>query len=205
MAILDDWFYTELEHIRHKWQKFVTSCYIIGGRVVTVPEERDDITGASVVIPVVHHEVHEGETFQASYYNGAVANAGTIEILLVTAAAHTAHLTFDVAAGGDAHVELLQNVTVNVAGTAITERNLNRTASDGDVTVTATHTPTVVGGQVLSTFLAPGGTGPRAAGGTGRPSTEWLLAKSKNYLIRGTNVSGNNQPMSIVVQWYEEE
>jgi hypothetical protein len=33
MALRDDWWYAELNHIYNKWQKFITSCYIVGGRV----------------------------------------------------------------------------------------------------------------------------------------------------------------------------
>lgn len=36
MSIASDWFYPELNNIRHKWQKFVTSCYIVGGRMTTL-------------------------------------------------------------------------------------------------------------------------------------------------------------------------
>ena len=33
MSITSDWFYPELNNIKHKWQKFVTSCYVVGGRM----------------------------------------------------------------------------------------------------------------------------------------------------------------------------
>ena len=43
MALRDDWWYAELNNIYHKWQKFITSCYIVGGRVA--------IAGTPTVIP----------------------------------------------------------------------------------------------------------------------------------------------------------
>ena len=36
MSITSDWFYPELNNIKHKWQKFVTSCYIVGGRMTAL-------------------------------------------------------------------------------------------------------------------------------------------------------------------------
>lgn len=36
VSIASDWFYPELQHYRHKWQKFVTSCYVVGGRMTTL-------------------------------------------------------------------------------------------------------------------------------------------------------------------------
>jgi len=49
MAIVDDWFYTELNNIRHKWQQFVTSSFIVGGRVAVDGTVTSTISGRVVL------------------------------------------------------------------------------------------------------------------------------------------------------------
>lgn len=168
----------------------------------------DDITGALATIPVVHHEVHEGDTFQVSYKSPddtPIADDGNMDILLQTGARY-AHLVFDIRAGGPAEVLFYEDTEVSDAGTAMTEHNMKR-YSETAATVTATYTPTVTGaGTLLHDSLLPGGTGAGKSrtGGTVRDNTEWILKLNSNYLIRGTNRAGNAQPMSNIAQWYEE-
>jgi hypothetical protein len=166
----------------------------------------DDITGAQAVIPTEHYEVHEGETFQSSYKSpddGAIADNASLEILLQTGSAYP-HMTFSVAAGGDCEVLFYEDTTTSDVGTALVENNMQR-YSTNVATLTATHTPTVSGvGTLLHNSFEPGGRGPQAPGGTGRSNTEWVLDINTVYLVRATNRAGTAQPMSIVVQWYEE-
>lgn len=164
----------------------------------------DEITGALTTIPVVHHEVHEGETFQASTYNDSIADDATMMLLLRTGSARWPHMTFGVAAGGDAEVELLENPQVNNVGTGLTVYNMKRSTTTAPTTQVS-QAPAIAGGTLLAHFLNPGGTGANfSAGGTARADSEWILARSSNYVIRITNRSGAAAPVSILVQWYEE-
>ena len=166
--------------------------------------EMDEITGAQVTIPVVHHEVHEAEMFTVSLVALAVANNAAIEILLRVGATEYAHFTFFASCGGTAEIELVENPTVNVQGTAMVEFN-NQRPSAHLAEVSAFHTPTVVGGTVILEGILPGGTGGNSAGGLLRNSTEFILKLNEDYVIRVTNRSGNAKAASIIAQWYEED
>jgi len=167
------------------------------------PALTDEITGAAVTIPVVHHEVHEGETFSQSLFAQVVANGDDIVLMLRTGATLFGHLTFTVAAGGDAQCRLHENPVVTNAGNVFTPRNMKRT-STSTAQIVASGGPTYTDGTILTSFLVPGGTGGNAQGGVGRQGTEWILQLNTDYLIELTNIAGNNQPLSIVAQWYEE-
>jgi hypothetical protein len=172
-----------------------------------VPESQvllvDSITGALSTIPVVHHEVHEGETFEVSWFDANVANNGVLAILLQVGNTHSPHLTFNVACGGDCQVELIEGPTVNAAGTPLVISNMHRQGG-GASSCIATHTPNVAGGDVLLNIAQPGGSGPHATGSTTRSNVERVLHRGWYYLIRGTNLSGGAQIMSVQLGWYEE-
>ncbi len=212
MSVLSDWFYPELRAMYAKMQTFVTPIFVVGGKTQAVlvaggdESQSDQITGAVVTIPVVHHEIHEGETFSASYKSadGApIADDAPIEILLQTGLKY-AHLVFSVAAGGDAEIAFYEGTTVSDVGTALTENNMKRYSVNA-ATVTATYMPTITAdGTLLLNIFLPGGTGPQALGAVARENTEWILTPSTLYLVRGINRAGTAQPMSNVVQWYEE-
>lgn len=163
----------------------------------------DEISNAQVVIDSAHREVHEDETFQASIYNNAVANNNAIALLFQTGARFN-HFVFVVAAGGNLEIEFIENVNVTNAGGAVQVRRMKRSGTAISAT-TVTSNPTVAGGVRLAHALSAGGTGGNSAGGGARQDTEWNLARNTTYLIRVTNRAGNNQPASILAQWYEEE
>ena len=50
----------------------------------------------------------------------------------------------------------------------------------------------------------PGGTGGQTIGGSGGERNEWIFAPSTIYVFRLTNRSGNVQPASLAIEWYEE-
>ena len=163
----------------------------------------DEWTWQLITIGYIHHEIHEGDTYQVSYFADDVADSSKI-IILLRVGDVPAHMTYEADAGADATIELLENPTVNDAGTAMTEYNQNRTSAN-TATVTAFHTPTLVGGTQLVIQLAPGGRGPQAGGGSARADSEWILDSNEDYAIQITNISGQAQPMSVLVEWYEEK
>lgn len=167
------------------------------------PALTDEITGAAVTIPVVHHEVHEGETFTASIFSLANASGVDISMLLRTGSTRYGHLTFTTTGGGNAQVRLLENPTVSADGNALTERNMKRYSTETPE-IAAYGNPTYVEQAVLTSFLLPGGRGGNAQGGVVRQNTEWILSPNSDYVIELTNIAGVNQPLSIVAQWYEE-
>jgi hypothetical protein len=163
----------------------------------------DDVTGALVTIPVVHHEVHEGETFIVSFASTAIANNANIAILLRTGNSRYGHLSWYASAGGDAEFELIESPTVTSAGTAMTEFNAKRYSTE-TAQITAFHTPTVAGGTIIIDAIIGGGTGGTSSGGVLRSGAEIILSTNTDYLLRLTNIAGNAQPAGLVVEWYEE-
>lgn len=171
------------------------------------PALTDEITGATVTIPVVHHEVHEGETFQVSYKTpdaAPLADNAALSFLLRTGARYP-HLTWSGAAGGDAEILFYEDAQFSAPGAALLVSNMNLTSSTV-ATARANLDPTItnVGIQRHNCFW-PGGTGGNSQGGAARTDTEWILNLNSVYMVRLINRAGNVQPASLVLQWYEEE
>jgi hypothetical protein len=167
------------------------------------PALTDEITGALVTIPVIHHEVHEGETFSTSLFSLVNANGADITVLLRTGSTHYGHLTFTTSGGGDAQVRLLEAPTIQAVGNAMAIYNMKRYSTDTPE-IQAFANPTYIDGASIPTnFLVPGGSGGNSQGGISRPSTEWILSLNTDYVIELTNIAVGNQPLSIVMQWYE--
>jgi len=169
----------------------------------------DPSTGALSIIRFVHHEVHEGNTFQASYKSpdaAPIADNAAVDFLLIAGDVAEPHFVFSVACGGDCEVEFYEGTTVTNNGAALQAFNMHRhLAADKIATMRVFQGPTVnVIGLRLQDVLLPGGTGPaQSPGGTARPNTEWVLHPGVTYLLRVTNRAGAAQPVSILVQWYE--
>jgi len=163
----------------------------------------DEQIGSLVTMQTVHHEIHAGETFTASYYDATLATATSINLQLV-AGVQELHLTMDVACGGNAVFSLIEAPDVTDDGVALTPYNMNRNSALLS-SIEASHSATYTGGVTLFTIALAGGRGPNASGGTSRNDTEWVLRPGYRYVILLTNVSGNNQPASIFAQWYEVE
>ena len=171
----------------------------------------DEVTQKPIFIDFVHHEVHEGNTFQASQKSAdgsPIADDASYDMLIITGNEAEPHLVFSAAAGGTAEVILYKNTTVSDNGAQIAVQNMRQSLHGINLnTMRAFTTPTItlVGNQ-MHIQLLPGGSGPGqgTTGGAAREETEWVLAINTNYLIRVTNRSGNAQPISIMAQWYEK-
>jgi len=164
----------------------------------------DSEVGGIIVVDSVHHEVHEGITFQTSYASGSVANSGNLDLIVsTTGTVLTSHASWVISSGGDAQIYFYEGIT-GTYGTQVTGINLNRQSSNTPEVQTFTNPSVSVLGLLLHQEHLPGGFGPSAPGGVARRSTEWMLATNKRYLLRATNIAGTAQPMSINFQWYED-
>lgn len=168
----------------------------------------DEVQSALLTINVDHHEVHEGEMFVATYKSpddSPVADDGTL-VFSLDPGDKVCHLVYKAACGGDAEIELRENVDVE-AGSGFTPINMNRlSANVSDTTVLLNPTINDAGDLLENSFIAGGGAILSQGGeATIRPDAEWMLNPNRVYLIRLTNRSGTAQPMSIFVQWYEED
>jgi len=171
----------------------------------------DEVTQKPIFIDFVHHEVHDGNTFQTcqkSADGSPIADNASYDMLLITGNEAEPHLVFNGAAGGTSEVILYKGTTVSNNGALIATQNMRQSLHGIKLnTLLAYTSPTVTGaGTQMHIQLLPGGSGPgqSTSGGTVRQETEWVLAVNTNYMIRVTNRSGNAQPASILAQWYEK-
>ena len=184
---------------------------VIQGKVVDdrtiVKEIEVDRSGSLITITHEHSKVHQGRFFGAQYYDSAVVNTGTLDLLIQTAANKSLHTYIKLLVGGDAVFQLYEGTTFSAAGTAVDTINHNRTSSEV-CTCTVTHTPTVtdVGTELWEEFV-PGGTS--GAGGAHTPggidavsSEQWIFNNGTDYLLRVTNAAGSTQPIQIVMAYY---
>lgn len=156
------------------------------------------------VIDTVHKYVHSGNYFSGGVYNGAVANAGTLTIL-VQNGADFMHTVFSAVVTGNSTIKLFENPTFSIAGTAVTMSNHNRSSAKV-LLGTVTHTPTVSnnGIQINGTSLMAGGEKSKALGSEfGGFGSEFVLAKNTNYLIQITNNSGASAEMDLHLNCYQ--
>ena len=166
----------------------------------------DEITGALASIPVVHHQVHEGETFRAWYivpHGSQVADDGFVDLVLTTGSRHP-HIFFSLGYGGDCEFNIYRTPDFDLDGTTQTPFNMKDSSAETS-TVTARWNPTInsVGVEICGEFIGGGTTG-RSSGGAIRYNTEDILRPNTSYLVRITNRAGNAQQFSLVAQWYEE-
>ena len=163
---------------------------------------RDYIDEALVTIGEIHANIHRGVMFVTGASDAALANNGSLEVL-IQVADNDIHVAFSGAAGGDFQVELFEGTTFSAAGTAATPVNRNR--ESGLVsTATFTTAPTITAdGTTLVSGFRPGGSGGNAAGSSTQGFAEWELAPNTNYLARITNVSGGAQLASMEIDFYE--
>ncbi len=171
----------------------------------------DEVTQKPILIDFVHHEVHDGNTFQASQKTAdasPIADDASYDMLIIVGNEAEAHLVFGAASGGTAEVILYKDTTVSDNGAQVAVQNMRQSLHGIKLNTTrafTTPTITLVGTQ-MNIQLLPGGSGPGqgTSGGTVREGTEWVLNPNTNYLIRVTNRSGAAQPISIMAQWYEK-
>lgn len=164
----------------------------------------DVVNEALVMQDEIHANIHRGVMFSGSYFDLAIADDASIEILFQVDASQSAHLRFGGASGGDAELEIFEGTTFSAAGTAVPTNNRNRLSGNTASTV-ITHTPTLTGdGTSLMAMYVPGGTGFLfTQGGQSRSFEEWILVPGQDYLMRITNRSGVAQPLSALLDFYE--
>jgi hypothetical protein len=164
----------------------------------------DAVSGAPYWLDVAHYEIHYGGMFHAEHTVAVVGNNAAVDMLFRTGDVAD-HTIFEVAVGGQSTVQLWESPTISVTGTAVPSWNMNR-----EITRTANtliyHTPTITatGAITLVNRIIPAGaTAQTRVGGQSSKGVEWVLAPETDYLLRITNTSGGNIPISVVWEWYE--
>jgi len=154
------------------------------------------------VTDIVHDRIHQGTFFQSNNFDPAVANNGTIEMLVRVVSG--AHLRWQGNVGADSLGTFFSGPTLTDDGTPLPRVNYNSFATlTASTLVFDAPTYTDSGTPVLENIFIPGGSGGRAIGGSGSSFEEFVLAPG-DYLGRIQNISGNNNvPMQLVINWYE--
>ncbi len=164
-----------------------------------------DSTGAAKVIDIIHHEVHEGELFTAEFTKTAVANGGTVQMVMTTGTKQP-HLAFTVQAGGACQVYLYEGATA-AGGTAMPIFNNNRLSANAPLS-SFVHSPTSGTAGTVSIangrYLVGGDSAQTRVGGAVRPNVEYALGTSTKYMVNVVNVSGGAITISTIFEFYEE-
>lgn len=160
-----------------------------------------DHYGHLIVHTIMENRIHDGAAFATGHYNGAVANNGTIEILVQNSEEELVTL-LEWACGGDALMTVFEGVTVTSQGTTLDWVNLNRTSANTLDSIDVFHTPTISDyGTTIYQKYTPGG-GFFGSGGKGSVP-EGIFNVTDDYVVRVQNISGTTQPMQMILQSYQ--
>jgi hypothetical protein len=163
----------------------------------------DVISNIPVVLLYEHHQLHEGETWQAGYGPVGILAAAVVDHLVkvanVTATTRTPHMVFELDSTSEVWIQIYEAPTTTANGTPVTCYNRNRnTVGSPTTTIFVTPTVTAAGTLITSTIVGSG----EKAGGAGRDANEWDLKSNTNYLVRITGKTPGNVCMRF--QFYED-
>lgn len=152
---------------------------------------------------VVHHHVHDGQSFIAARDTGSIANNATSDVLFITGSKQC-HMNHIATADGAFLLNLYENTTYTAAGTPIVAFNRLRNSSNPSL-AQVSHSPTISAvGLALPVEMVPGGN--QSGGATqGQDFDRFVLHQNSVYLFRLTNVSGNPSRAVLSLSWYEPE
>ena len=165
----------------------------------------DSIVSALRTINVEHAEIHAEDHYFCSASDASVAIAAPKTWRITTPNTSTRiHLTFHVVATDGGLVELLENPTLNAAGSALNEYNNDRNSSNTATATCFEDTTTLADGTVLLSEYIGNDTNPaNAEGGILDRHQELILKQNEDYIVRFTPFN-NNTEASILMEWYEE-
>lgn len=170
---------------------------------VNGPATNAELRASSIVtITHEHNKTHEGNFFSCGYYTSSLANNGSLDIL-IDLDTNCFHVQASTSAGGDCTIQLYED-TIYTGGNPINVTNHNRISSNtfiGNIV----HTPSIsnLGNQLNGTGLLLGGSQGKTYGGSFGFANEMVLAPTKNYLYRITNISGGNIKVYIHIEGYQ--
>jgi hypothetical protein len=167
-----------------------------------------DAGNGMVIADSGHHEIHEGMSFSAHVPVPATNNNASYDVLIKVGTG-AIHCVPTVSTSLGASWGLYAVPTTTADGAAVTVQNRHRVyhGTVGHIsTTTVFSAPTVTGTgtQLDGEFLGSGGAGSKS-GAQSRALDEWVLKPSTNYLVRVTNLSGNNGMVGVIhIRWYQD-
>lgn len=167
--------------------------------------EVDDL-GYLVGIDIEHHKIHEGRSFVAyiidTTVNSGEANAKEIHILTPNTAARF-HIFGVLQATNSGIVEIRENPTITVNGSAVVKGNRDRNSVIVSVLeIYEDPTVTVDGLLISGGLVGANDVGNKGIGGIDRTDAEFILKQNEQYLIRFI-ADNDNTKIVIRLNWYE--
>jgi hypothetical protein len=177
----------------------------IGAGTPTIAPKLDTLTGAQVGIEYAHHETHDGNYYRCGGNWATLAAATNYDVRVDVAAGKELHFNFEMEGSTESGYSLLEfgTTTSSTGGVAQTIICKNRQRKGTPTaTVTADVTTTVGNAAILAVKRVGSG---KTSGGDVGTDEEWILAKSKSYIVRFTNYAN---PGTLTgywkISWYEE-
>jgi len=162
----------------------------------------DAVAGCPITLDFAHAEIHEGDSYTASY-TADLTNGQVFDILIVTPdSANLAHFVWSVDFELEGHVSIYEAPTATQAANPIVAYNRNRSGTPNVATVVVTHSPTSI--TVGTTLIrdAHAGAG-KILSGSRADGREFILKANTKYLMRITNATSSANYISVWLDWYE--
>lgn len=168
--------------------------------------------GSPVMIPVEHHEIHCGDSYEA-HYTGDLGNGATDVFAIIVPnegltetepgaeqSVKQYHLKYVIDTELESSIEIYEGATLTANGTAISIFNRNRNATTFNDFLGFYLTPTVTDNGTLIYEKRLGSD--RKIGGTAGRASEYVLKDNTTYLVRITNQTSNENYYNIEIDYY---
>ena len=167
--------------------------------------------GALITIPVEHHEIHCGDSYEFSHI-ADLGNGGVLDVLIIVPNEGVTgepglqqdvkqyHFKGRVVSEFEANVQFYEDTEVSDNGTGINVYNRNRNASDYTDFLGVYHTPTVTSAGTLLETNRIGSA--RSSGGQATRADEWILKDNTIYLLRITNNVTTDNYIDVHIDYY---
>lgn len=167
--------------------------------------------GAILSIPVEHHEIHCGDSFESTY-TGDLANAASIVFSIIVPneglveampgdnqTKKQYHVKINIDTEAEALITIHEGATLSANGTAIPIINRNRNFQL-PTTLTFNHTPTVTGAgtQIYQRRIGSG----KTVGGSAGRENEIILKDNTKYTITILNATVSDNYYNIELDYY---
>lgn len=165
---------------------------------------KDLVTESINVVNYPHHEIHAGNAFEATDYDGDVDIAGPKYWSIVTPnTTKWAHFTFFLFAEAGGTVEFFETPTTPSGGSALTAYNRNRnSATTSGLTIRYNRSVVADGTRIGLGRTGTSGNPAKATGGSVETRGEIILKQNTEYIIKYTTDADNNK-VWLVLDWYE--
>ena len=161
---------------------------------------------ADIVLNHSESALIHGVSWHVSHRFTDVADAASVDILVVTDPGVELFIVGEAVADGKAYIDIYEGATVSASGTELTQYNRSRGSAKTNGS-TIYHTPTVTDtGTVISYGLMAGGEAPghRSIGGAGGIGADFIFKGDTIYLFRITNKSGSASDISIHLDTWDK-